>query len=183
MFKKLSVFIKFLVIIGVVGLFAWGGYCTSAARKSSGLETEVGKKVGLKSKVTLVRITDKNAEGEVLKLFAKEGMVSDRFMELEEIKAVFYSKNFEPINIAAEKGVLEKATENAIFKGGVRVESDRPFIMETESLAWDSTKRILFSEEDVKYQSEEAVISGTGMIIDINTRDIKILSAVDARFN
>ncbi len=172
-----------IVIIVFLATIAYIGMQSIVGGGAEKVEIEIGKTENLTGKVLDLRILDKNDLGEVLKLNAKEALVNDSVTKMKYISAVFSSKKHKTIEISSDTGEYMSKTKDAVFSGSVEVKSKQPFSLKTQRLDFVSDKRILKTDLYVEYITDGTKISGKGMIIEIDTQNVEILSSVDATFN
>ncbi len=143
----------------------------------------VGKNIGVKSRFEQIKLTRKNEKGEILNLIARKARIKPGKIEMEDVKAVFTTNGQKPLTIVAKEGEIEDGSENAVFRGDVRVESTKPFVLETERLDWIAESRLLSTDEKIKFHSDKTLIFGKGIRINVDSQNVTILSSVNAYFN
>lgn len=173
----------YLILAFILAVLAWRGVRMFENGASESFRPAVGKNIGVKSRFEQINLIRKNEQGEVLNLVAMKARVKPGKIEMEDIKAVFATNGHKPITLVAKEGEIEHGTENAVFWGDVRVESTKPFVLETTRLDWIAASRLLSTDEKIKFSSDKTVIFGKGIRINVDSQDVTILNSVNAVFN
>jgi len=173
----------YLILAFILAVFVWKGVGMFENGASETFRPTVGKNIGVKSRFEQIKLIRKNEQGEVLNLVAGKARIKPGKIEMEDIKAVFTTNEHAPITLVAKEGEIKNGTENAVFRGDVRVESAKPFVLETARLDWIADGRLLTTDEKIKFSSDKTVIFGKGIRIDVDSQDVTILSSVNAVFN
>jgi LPS export ABC transporter protein LptC/lipopolysaccharide transport protein LptA len=171
---------KYILITTVIFMFIAVVYNQLYRKEDNIFSSEVGKQKGLVSKMYRTVITEKNPNDEVLKLSAMESFVGDTFMEMKKIDALFSPANNRPLDLTANNGLLDNNSGNAVFTGNVRVVSKRPFLLITERLDWVDDERLLKTTKRVRMESDEGVVTGLGLLLNVDTQDVIIVNSVKA---
>jgi len=142
--------------------------------------SEVGKQEGLVSKMYRSVITEKNPKDEILKLSALESFVGDTVMEMKKINALFRPTDNSPLKLTANQALLDNNSRDAVFTGNVKVVSKRPFLLFTERLDWADEERMLKTTRRVRMESDEGVVTGRGLLLNVDTQDVTVLKTLKA---
>lgn len=142
---------------------------------------EMAKK-GIDLIMRRVRLVEKKGGHKEWELLARKAEFdkSENRINLEDIKATFYPVDRKPITISSKKGIVNNENKDIKLIGDVFIKSDEGYKLNTESLLWIASKRILETDDFVKITGERFKITGSGLISNIDSQDIKIKSRVEA---
>jgi LPS export ABC transporter protein LptC len=105
--------------------------------------------------------------------FKEEGTVI-----LDKVKATFFGKNQETYSLEGEKGRLNTQTKAIEVFDGVKLETSDGYQMVTGRLRYHAEKRELSTADPVEMSGPQGKISGTGMIVNLDQQQMKILNQV-----
>lgn len=104
---------------------------------------------------------------------------SDETTRLENIRMTFYDVRGDVV-LTAERGELREREREVTVSGDVVVENP-DYALRTERLQYHNADRSIRTSEPVRLVGERMEVTGVGMRLDIETRQLKLLSAVEAR--
>lgn len=142
---------------------------------------EMAKK-GIDLIMRRVRLVEKKGGHKEWELLARKAEFdkSENRINLEDIKATFYPLNRKPITISSKKGIVNDENKDIKLIGDVLIKSDDGYKLNTENLLWIASKRVLETDDLVKITGERFKITGSGLISNIDSQDIKIKRRVEA---
>ncbi len=142
---------------------------------------EIAKK-GIDLIMKRVRLVEKKGGHKEWELVAKRAEFDkvENKINLEDIKATFYPVDRKPITIISKKGIVNNENKDIKLSGDIFIKSDEGYNLNTESLLWVASKRMLETDDFVKITGEHFKITGNGLISNIDSQDIKIKSRVEA---
>lgn len=98
-------------------------------------------------------------------------------------KVWIYGENNEVITIEADSATLHLSgvsLSRAELKGSVRLIRNEEVTVETESALYDADKQTVTAEGEVKLSSSSIDVSGTGLSVDIASKNIELASNVSS---
>lgn len=182
MADKLTLFFRLSLSAGILALMLAGIYHFSRKpdHKAAKTQTEVGKKSGLITKIIDIKLFEKTSNGDIWKLIAKEVEIRNSDTSMNDVRMSYSSKDNDDLELTAEKAVMENHSQNVLFSGKVRVRSEKQLTLATERLVWRPQERLLTSDGKVFIETGAGFISGEGMVIDLNKKNLAILNSVKA---
>lgn len=172
------------LFMGIFGLFLAGAYyfVSNKIPSSTILDTEVGRKSGLKTKVKNIRLLEKTKKNDILQLKAEEVEIMDNDTNMKNVHILYRRKDESDLELTAERGVMKNDTRSIILSGNVQLRSNKPLLLVTESLVWKPDERLLTSENDVQIETSFGFIKGKGLSVDVDKKILTILTSVEATF-
>lgn len=133
-------------------------------------------------------LTNSKAESKEWELWAKKGLgfKEKEFIELMEVRVIFFAEDGGQFVVTGSTGKIETATENITISGKVKTRSGNGYIFTTESVSYDASTRILYTSDKVSMispadsQGRPLYLTGVGLTTDLNQSEMKILSQVEA---
>ncbi|MDA1001102.1 MAG: LPS export ABC transporter periplasmic protein LptC [bacterium] len=83
--------------------------------------------------------------------------------QMRNLHILFYPKDGKKMNVYAERGVMENRTRNIQLEGNVRILTDDGYIVETESLRFNSEKKYVETKDPVVLRNSTFRLTGTGL--------------------
>ncbi len=173
---RLSLFVGILALM-FVGIYQ---FSRKPDHKAAKTQTEVGGKSGLITKIIDIKLFEKTSNGDIWKLIAKEVEIRSSDTSMDDVRMSYSSIDNDDLELTAKKGVMENHSRNVLFSGKVRVRSEKQLTLTTEYLVWRPQERLLTSDEKVFVETGSGFISGEGMVIDLNKKNLAILNSVKA---
>lgn len=100
-------------------------------------------------------------------------------IDVETLAVIFYDDNDQPYSrLIANSGTVWMKTEDLVSRGNVRVVTSDSTVLETDSLAWSNSRRIIHTDAVVIIETPRGVITGTGLVADAQLNKIEIMSEV-----
>jgi lipopolysaccharide export system protein LptC len=101
---------------------------------------------------------------------------------LDDLSVVFYMKDGEKAYITAEKGFLHTDSSDIEVAGNVVVKNDN-YVLKTEKLNYEHTRRILFSNVFVEISSDSEKLTADSISFDLNTKKTMLEGNVKGTFS
>jgi lipopolysaccharide export system protein LptC len=101
---------------------------------------------------------------------------------LDDLSVVFYMKDGEKAYITAEKGFLHTDSNDIEVAGNVVVKNDN-YVLKTEKLNYEHTRRILFSNVFVEISSDSEKLTADSISFDLNTKKTMLEGNVKGTFS
>lgn len=102
---------------------------------------------------------------------------------LQSIALTFYSDEGKKYNLTAEQGELYTDSNDLKVSGNVFVDTDEGYQVRTDSFQYNATERTIVTDDKVTLRSKEMVMTGKGMIVDLEEERLRILGDVRALEN
>ncbi|MGQ0722822.1 MAG: LPS export ABC transporter periplasmic protein LptC [Candidatus Eiseniibacteriota bacterium] len=96
-------------------------------------------------------------------------------VEAYPVEVNFFEEERHVSTLTAKLGILLQTTDDLEARGDVRVVTDEGTVLETEVLFWDHQRALIHTEEFVRIEKGEDVLTGFGMEADpgLNRIDIR----------
>jgi len=101
---------------------------------------------------------------------------------LDDLSVVFYMKDGEKAYLTAEKGFLHTESNDIEVAGNVVVKNDN-YVLKTEKLNYEHTRRILFSNVSVEISSDSEKLTADSISFDLNTKKTMLEGNVKGTFS
>jgi len=102
---------------------------------------------------------------------------------LQSIALTFYSDEGKRYNLTAEQGELYTDSNNLKVSGNVFVDTEEGYQVRTDSFQYNATERTIVTDDKVTLKSKDLVMTGKGMIVDLEEERLRILGDVRALEN
>jgi len=154
-------------------------------------ETPVAKQVPLQSetetpemRVQNVHLVEQAETGEGWELLARDAefYAAKQRVMVRQVRAQLLSKAVQPLHVVANHGQIDSATGNITVQGQVQIQYMEGYIIETEVLHWDATRRILQTDAAVKIDGVFVQIAGMGLHGNIDQQRFVLQDDVHAVF-
>jgi LPS export ABC transporter protein LptC len=179
--------IRLSMLLAILLALAGGGYYIIGHSRpvKAKMETSLEGGDGVKTKISGFTMYEKSSNNDLLTVLAREVVLTDSEMDMDNVKVSFVSKvkSESSFELIAENAVMDNESQNAVFSGNVSVRSSRPTTLKTNKLSWLAEKRIVITDSPVRIEQKAAVITGTGLVMDLDKQTIKIGKTVRAVFN
>ena len=110
-----------------------------------------------------------------------EFMENTQQVLLKELSVTFFLKDGRNSVLTADRGILNKVSNDIEVMGNVLVIDDR-FRLETRSLNYDHSRRIIESSAPVRLISEQWDVRADSMVMNLKTRKTRFEGSVDGIF-
>jgi LPS export ABC transporter protein LptC len=98
------------------------------------------------------------------------------------VKVIFYDENGDyRSTLTSREGLVRQKTKEFLVWGDVVVENDTAKL-ETQSLLWDPSTRLITTDDFVKFRRGNDLLTGYGMRADNRLENVKILKDVRGEF-
>jgi len=101
---------------------------------------------------------------------------------LDDLSVVFYMKNGEKAYLTAEKGFLHTDSNDIEVAGNVVLKKDN-YVIKTEKLNYEHTRRILFSNVFVEISSDSEKLTADSISFDLDTKKTMLEGNVNGIFS
>lgn len=105
-------------------------------------------------------------------------------MKLDAVKMIFHAKDGEDYVLTAGEALYDEAAGVVDAMGGVSVKSKKSrhkgFTMTTDKIRYHAKSRKVASDEPVRIISDGMLITGTGLVVDLDGGKLNILKNVKA---
>ena len=101
---------------------------------------------------------------------------------LDDLSVVFYMKDGEKAYLTAEKGFLHTESNDIEVTGNVVVKNNN-YVLKTEKLNYEHTRRILFSNVSVEISSDSEKLTADSISFDLNTKKTMLEGNVKGIFS
>lgn len=180
--------IRGLVLVSVVGLACGGGYylLSHPAPAKSWIESALNGEDGVRTRISDFRMAEKSGNDDRWTLSAQSVSVTADTTDMDDVKMHFVhpaQKNHEAVfDLTSHRAVMDNATKNITFSGEVWLKMPKPATLHTEKLDWKSAERQIFTDGNIKLETETGVVNGKGLSIDLNRQSFTVNSSVRASF-
>lgn len=145
------------------------------------------KKDAIEQKALGVHLVENNENKKGYELFASEASGSSEAQwVLKKVKAQFFSDNNANFAVMGDVGEIDGMTKDMNIRGNVITSSTNGYQFKTDSLKYVSKEKIMKSDDSVYMQGPPDKkgagfkLTGTGLLVDLKTNKMKILSHVEA---
>ncbi len=118
-------------------------------------------------------------------LFAKAAQYEkdNKKVALSSISVSFFSKEGAVYKLSADRGELCTETQDVSLTGNVMAETAEGYSIRTDSIKYVARDRKVSTADPVSVKSKEMVMTGKGMVIDLEEEKLYILQEVKASGN
>jgi len=99
---------------------------------------------------------------------------------LQSIVATFFSDEGKVYKLTAEYGELYSDSKDLKVSGNVVAVTDEGYRIQTDSFHYRAKERKIFTNDDVTLSSKKLVMTGKGMVVDLDEERLYILKGVKA---
>lgn len=104
-------------------------------------------------------------------------------VSLTAITVSFFSKEGSVYKLAADRGELFTESQDVSLYGNVVAETADGYTIRTDSIKYIARDKKVSTTDPVSFRSKEMVMTGTGMVIDLEEEKLYILDEVKASGN
>ena len=101
---------------------------------------------------------------------------------LHQLHAWLFGRTVDPLHMTAAHGQIARVTGDIAVQGDVRLRYQEGYTIETETLYWCATDRVLYTDVPVKIHSASITIAGTGLHSMVDQHRIALQHSVQASF-
>lgn len=118
-------------------------------------------------------------------LFAKAAQYEkdNKKVSLTSITVSFFSKEGAVYKLAADRGELFTESQDVSLQGNVVAETAEGYTIRTDSIKYVASDKKVSTADPVNFSSKEMVMTGKGMVIDLEEEKLYILEEVKASGN
>jgi len=102
--------------------------------------------------------------------------------KIVDIDMVFYDEALGTINLKAREGTIDEEHRLVNIMGDVVVENPDRYTIKTDSLQFLVKEKVIETADFVKISSKDFDLTGKGMRFSTQTRELQLLSSVEANF-
>jgi LPS export ABC transporter protein LptC len=103
-------------------------------------------------------------------------------MVLQDVNLTFYAKDGRTLVVTGKQGKVWQDTKNMELVGNVIVTSSDGYRLRTRSVNYHHEKNRVTTSDAVELDGDQIRMTGTGMIVDVEEKTVKILSRVRAQW-
>lgn len=182
--------LRFTLLAAILGMIVGGGYYIltfpgPSKTNGLGMSNEVGGE-GVRGKIKAFEMSEKTGSEDRWSLTADTVIMKDDVKEMTEVNMHYLPamKRGLGLDLSSRAAVVQNATSDVVFSGEVLIKTsgEMPSIMQTQTLNWSQGKRQIFTDGIVRLESRKAVITGRGLVVDVNRQTVTVLNAVQATF-
>lgn len=99
---------------------------------------------------------------------------------LQSIVVTFFSNEGKVYKLTAESGELYTDSKDIKVSGDVVAITDEGYRIQTDSFQYDAEERKIFTNDDVALSNEKLIMTGKGMVVDLDKERLYIMKEVRA---
>ena len=99
---------------------------------------------------------------------------------LQSLTATFFSNEGKTYNLVADQGELYTDSKNVSVSGNVVAKTHEGYEIKTDSLQYNAAKRTITTNDKVALSGKDMVMTGRGMIADLEHEKLHLLEEVKA---
>ena len=107
---------------------------------------------------------------------------AEQLAVLHQLDAWLFGQPADPLHMTAAHGQIDRDTGNIAVHGGVRLQYQEGYTIETETLYWRAADRVLYTDVPVQIRSASISIAGTGLHSNVDQHRIALQHSVHASF-
>jgi LPS export ABC transporter protein LptC len=96
-------------------------------------------------------------------------------MRLTNVRMVFYKNGVKDAELTADTGEVDDETKNTVARGHVVVINEAGNVLKSEVLYWDNARQLIHTDQFVRFEDGDQVLTGTGLETDPNLTNLVIL--------
>lgn len=94
---------------------------------------------------------------------------------LDQVRAIFFLKNGDQVELVGDKGVLHTDTNNMEISGNVGVTYGKDYKLTTDRLLYNRDKEIIYTDAQLVLEGQGFTTKGQGMRLEIEKKFVSIL--------
>ena len=99
---------------------------------------------------------------------------------LQSIEVTFFSNKEKVYKLTADRGEFYTDSKDIEVSGNVIAVTDEGYRIQTDSFRYNAEERKIFTDDEVTLTSEKMVMSGKGMVVNLDEERLYILEEVRA---
>jgi LPS export ABC transporter protein LptC len=130
-----------------------------------------------------MRLAEQHGPEPSWRVFARQAMFFEagQFARVQQIKAELL-RNTTVIRLTAARGLLRSDTGDMTVEGQVSLEQQNGLVIETDSLRWRASDRLLYTDAPVVLHGLSASVAGQGLRSRVDQQRLTIPHKVKASF-
>jgi len=180
---KLVILILILLIAGAVLASLW---VNLRGREASGEKEGVSKisTGGADMRLEKIRIVEDKHGRQTWELEATsvQQYQDQNIMVLEDVKVTYYTKEGRSFIISGNKGKIYQDSKNMELVGDVLLTSSDGYQLKTHSVSYHHLEKKVTTSDPVEIEGKEIQLVGTGMLVDMEAKIIRVLHQVKTRW-
>jgi len=180
---KLVILILILLIAGAVLASLW---VNLRGREASGEKEGVPKisTGGADMRLEKIRIVEDKHGRQTWELEATsvQQYQDQNIMVLEDVKVTYYTKEGRSFIISGNKGKIYQDSKNMELVGDVLLTSSDGYQLKTHSVSYHHLEKKVTTSDPVEIEGKEIQLVGTGMLVDMEAKIIRVLHQVKTRW-
>jgi LPS export ABC transporter protein LptC len=97
---------------------------------------------------------------------------------LEDVKVTFYAKEGRIFYLTGKQGKVYQDSKDVELMGDVVLTSNDGYQLRTQSASYHHSEKTVSTSDPVEIEGEQIRLTGKGMLVDIDSRTLKVLSQV-----
>jgi LPS export ABC transporter protein LptC len=97
---------------------------------------------------------------------------------LEDVKVTFYAKEGRIFYLTGKQGKVHQDSKDVELTGDVVLTSNDGYRLKTQSVAYQHSEKTVSTSDPVEIEGEQIRLTGKGMLVNIDSRTLKVLSQV-----
>jgi len=97
---------------------------------------------------------------------------------LEDVKVTFYAKEGRIFYLTGKQGKVHQGSKDVELTGDVVLTSNDGYQLKTQSVAYQHSEKTVSTSDPVEIEGEQIRLTGKGMLVNIDSRTLKVLSQV-----
>lgn len=190
-FDRLLPALRFALLAAIIGVFVAGGYHVMSqpgAMKAADARVASDGIGGhdVRGRIKGFRMAERTAGEDRWNIMADVVNMKDDVNEMTEVRMRYLpaKKKGLELELTSRSAVAQNATNDVAFSGGVLLKTNgqTPSTLHAETLNWSQQRRKISTGGAVRMESRHAVITGEGLVVDVERQTFDILHAVRAAF-
>ncbi len=187
---RLKATLRFALLTAILGMLVAGGYYIMVypgSGKPGGWNAsdDIGSD-GVRGRIKAFTMSEKSANEDRWNLTADVVSMKDEVKEMAEVRMRYLPamKRGLELDMSSRAAVVQNASNDIAFSGEVVVKTGgaTPTVLHTQSINWSQKKRQISTGDAVRLESRKVVISGRGLVLDVDRQTVTVLNAVQAAF-
>jgi LPS export ABC transporter protein LptC len=180
---KILLLVSILLIAGMVLTSLW---LNLRGREASGEREDLPKisTGGADMRLEKIRLVEDKHGQKTWELEAKsiQQYQNQNIMELEDVKVIVYMKEGRSFIISGNRGKVYQDSKDMELVGDVLLTSSDGYRLKTHSVSYHHSEKKVTTPDLVEIEGKEIQLVGTGMLVDMEAKTIKVLNQVKTRW-
>ena len=179
---RIAILISMGLIVVVVSLILWANYRGKRPEE----EVQVPKIAieGADSRIETVRFVEEKEGRKTWELEAKsmQHYQDKNVMVLEDVKLTFFAEDGRRVTVTGKHGRVQQDTKDMELQGNVVATSSDGYVFKTHSVAYHHQEKKIETPDPVEVDGEQLRLRGRGMLVDVETRTVRVLHEVRSQW-